>query len=97
MAITQTTATQQATSRLRSLLARARELKPVHTIDPALPYKAFSGSSGLPSESSPVPPKPTQQQILAHQLNYQAVENAARGIFFERLVSSVCHFGTLQN
>lgn len=87
MAITETTATQQATERLRSLLVRARELKQVHTIDPPLPYKAFSGSFGLPSDSSPLPPKVTSQQALAHQLNYQSVENAARGIFFERLVS----------
>lgn len=94
MVITETTATQEAATRLRSLLARARELKTVHTIDPPLPYKAFSGSSGLPSSSSPLPPKPTLQQSLAHQLNYQSVENAARGIFFERLVSCVCHIGS---
>ncbi|KAE9983237.1 hypothetical protein EG328_010178 [Venturia inaequalis] len=89
MAITETTAMQEAAARLRSLLARARELKPAHTIDPPLPYKAFSGSSGLPSDSSPLPPKPTQLQALAHQLNYQSVENAARGIFFERLSTSL--------
>ncbi|TID25316.1 NAD/NADP-dependent betaine aldehyde dehydrogenase [Venturia nashicola] len=89
MAIMETTATQEAATRLRSLLARARELKPVHSIDPPLPYKAFSGSSGLPSDASPLPPKPTQLQVLAHQLNYQSVENAARGIFFERLSTSL--------
>jgi len=87
MAISETTATQEATARLRNLLVRAREVKPVHTIDPPLPYKDFSGASGLPSNASPLPSKPTPQQSLAHQLNYQAVENAARGIFFERLVS----------
>lgn len=92
MTITETTATQEAATRLRSLLVRAKELKTVHTIDPPLPYKTFSGSSGLPSDASPLPPKPTQLQVLAHQLNYQSVENAARGIFFERLVSSVCYF-----
>ncbi|QDS75728.1 hypothetical protein FKW77_008206 [Venturia effusa] len=75
MTIAETTATQEATRRLRNLLARARELKPVHTIDPPLPYAAFSGSSGLPSTSSP--------------LSYQSVENAARGIFLERLSNSL--------
>jgi hypothetical protein len=87
MAITETTATQEATTRLRNLLARARKVKSVHTIDPPLLYKDFSGTFGLPSDSSPLPPKPTPQQSIAHQLNYQAVENAARGIFFEQLVS----------
>lgn len=71
MAIPDTQSVLGAIARLRHLLARARELKLTHAIEPPLPSLEFQGELGLPNYRS----------------RHGIVEVAARQLFEELVVS----------
>jgi THO complex subunit 1 len=77
MAVPEDSAAVHADTRLRSLLARARQLKPETAIEPPLPTSDFSGDLGLPTPAS---------TTRAHY--FAAVEDAARHVYQSRAAAT---------
>ena len=78
MAVPEDSAASHARDSLRSLLERARELKPTTDIEPPLPVLEFSGDLGLPTPST-----------VTRTHYFAAIEDAARHIYQQRAASTL--------